>query len=71
MKYLQQIAKQNNIRGYSKLQKEDLKTLLRTRLPRMVYEKIMGSSLDEDIPKMSQKPLQPTQYVPSPPEEKA
>jgi len=72
LKYLQQIAKQNEIRGYSKLSKEDLKMLLRKRLPRMVYEEIMGSGttrslLDEDIPKMSQKPLHPTQYVPPPP----
>jgi len=72
LKYLQQIAKQNKIRGYSKLRKEDLKTLLRKRLSRMVYEEIMGSGttrslLDDDIPEMSQQPLQPTQYVLPPP----
>jgi len=35
LKYLKDVAKRNNIRGYSKLRKEDLKTLLRNRLPRM------------------------------------
>jgi len=33
----------------------------------MVYEEIMGSLLDEDIPKMDQQPLQSTQYTPPPP----
>ena len=71
LKYLKDFAKRNNIRGYSKLRKEDLKTLLRNRLPKMVYEEIMGSGttrslLDEDIPEMSQQPLKPTQYVPPP-----
>ena len=66
LKYLKDVAKRKNIRGYSKLRKEDLKTLLRNRSPRKVYEEIMGSGttrslLDEDIPKMSQKPLHPTQ----------
>jgi len=42
LKYLKDVEKRNNIRGYSKLRK-DLKTLLRNRLPRMVYEEIMGS----------------------------
>jgi len=67
LKYLQQIAKQNKIRGYSKLRKDDLKTLLRKRLPRIMGSGTTRSLLDEDIPKMSQKPLQPTQYVPPPP----
>jgi len=75
LKYLKDVAKRNNIRGYSKLRKEDLKTLLRNRLPRMVYEReITGkgdefsrSLLDDDIPEMSQQPLKPTQYVPPPP----
>jgi len=74
LKYLKDVAKRNNIRGYSKLRKEDLKTLLRNRLPRMVYEEIMGSGttrslLDVDIPEMSQQPLKPTQYVPPPKKE--
>ena len=74
LKYLKDFAKRNNIRGYSKLRKEDLKTLLRNRLPKMVYEEIMGSGttrslLDEDIPEMSQQPLKPTQYVPPPKKE--
>ena len=74
LKYLKDVAKRKNIRGYSKLRKEDLKTLLRNRLPRMVYEEIMGSGttrslLDDDIPEMSQQPLQPTQYVPPPKKE--
>ena len=75
LKYLKDVAKWNNIRGYSKLRKKDLKTLLRNRLPRMVYEReITGkgdefsrSLLDDDIPEMSQQPLKPTQYVPPPP----
>jgi len=67
LKYLQQIAKQNNIRGYSKLRKEDRNTLLRKRLPRIMGSGTTRSLPDEDIPKMSQKPLQPTQYVPPPP----
>ena len=55
LKYLKDVAKRKNIRGYSKLRKEDLKTLLRNRLPRMVNEEIMGSGatrrlLDDDIP---------------------
>jgi len=71
LKYLKDVAKRKNIRGYSKLRKEDLKTLLRNRLPRMVFEEVMGSGttrslLDDDIPEMSQQPLQPTQYVPPP-----
>jgi len=71
LKYLKDAAKRNSIRGYSKLRKDDLKTLLRNRLPRMVNEKIMGSGttrslLDDDIPEMSQQPLQPTQHVPPP-----
>ena len=69
LKYLKDVAKRNNVRGYSKLWKEDLKTLLRNGLPKMVYEEIMGSGttrslLDDDIPEMSQQPLKPTQYVP-------
>ena len=69
---MKDVAKRKNIRGYSKLRKEDLKTLLGNRLPRMVYEEIMGrgttrSLLDDDIPEMSQEPLQPTQYVLPPP----
>jgi len=68
VKNLRSIAKRYNIRGYSKLRKEDLKTLLRNRLPRMVYEReITGrgdefsrSLLDNDIQKMSQQPLKPT-----------
>ena len=75
LKYLKDVAKRKNIRGYSKLRKEDLKTLLRNRLPRDVFEReITGrgddfskSLLDEDIPELSQKPLQQTQYVPPPP----
>jgi len=72
LKYLKDVAKRNNIRGYSKLRKEDLKTLLRNHLPRIINEEIMGSGttrslLDDDIPEMSQQPLQPTQYVPPPP----
>jgi len=75
LKYLKDVAKRKNIRGYSKLRKEDLKTLLRNRLPRDVFEREMSgrgddfsrSLLDEDIPELSQKPLQPTQYVPPPP----
>ena len=74
LKYLKDVAKRNNIRGYSKLRKEDMKMLLRNRLPKMVYEEIMGSGttrilLDDDIPEMSQQPLKPTQYVPSPKKE--
>jgi len=65
LKYLKDVAKRNNIRGYSKLRK-DLKMLLRNRLPKMVYEEIMGSGttrsfLDDDIPEMSLQPLKPTQ----------
>jgi len=76
LKYLKDVAKRNNIRGYSKLRKEDLKRLLRNRPPRMVYEEIMGSGttrtlLDDDLPEMSQQPLQPTQYIPLHQEEKA
>ena len=70
LKYLKDVAKRNNIRGYSKLRKEDLKTLLRNRLPRVVHEEIMGSGitrslLDDDIPEMSQQSLQPTQCSPT------
>jgi len=69
LKYLQKIAKQKNIRGYSKLRKEGLKTLLRNRLPRGVYKEIVGAAvarslLDDDIPEIGQQPLQLTQYVP-------
>ena len=72
LKNLRSIAKRNNIQGYSKLRKEDLKTLLRNRLPWMVYEReITGrgdeffrSLLGDDVPEMSQQPLEPTQYVP-------
>jgi len=74
IKYLQQIARLNNIRGYPKLRKEDLKTLLRNRLPKGAFakkiERLGGgttrSLLDDDIPEISQQPLQPTQYVPPP-----
>jgi len=74
LKYLKDVAKRNNIRGYSKLRKEDLKMLLRNRLPREVFEReitrrgydFTRSLLDEDFQKISQKPLQPTQYVPPP-----
>ena len=74
LKYLKDVAKRNNIRGFSKLRKEDLKTLLRNRLPRMLYEEIMGSGttrslLDDDIPEMSQQSLHPTQCVPPPEKE--
>jgi len=62
LKYLKDVAKRKHIRGYSKLRKEDLKTLLRNRLPRMIYEEIMRSGttrslLDDDIPEMGQQPL--------------
>jgi len=74
VKNLRSIAKRNNIRGYSKLWKEALQTLLINRLPREVFEKeITGrgdefsrSLLDDDIPEMSQQPLKPTKYVPPP-----
>ena len=74
LKYLKDVANRKHIRGYSKLRKEDLKTLLRNRLPRMIYEEIMRSGttrslLDDDIPEMGQQPLQPTQYVPPPKKE--
>jgi len=74
LKYLKDVAKRNNIQGYSKLRKEDLKTLLRNRLPKMVYEEIMESGttrslLDDDIPEMSQQPLKPRQHVPPPKKE--
>ena len=51
-----------------------MKTLLRNRLPKMVYEETMGSRttrslLDDDITKMIQQPLKPTQYVPPPKKE--
>jgi len=74
LKYLKDVAKRNNVRGYSKLRKEDLKTLLRNRLPKMVYGEITGSGttrslLDDDIPEMSQQPLKPPQYVPPPKKE--
>jgi len=73
LKHFKDIAKRNNVRGYSKLRKEDLKTLLRN-LPKMVYEEITGSGttrslLDDDIPEMSQQPLKPTQCVPPPKKE--
>jgi len=75
IKIFRSIGKRNNIRGYSKLQKEDLKTLLINRLPRMVYvreitgrgDEFSRSLLDDDIPEMSQQPLKPTQYVSPPP----
>jgi len=59
---LKDVAKRKNIRGYSKFRKEDLKTLLKNRPPRMVCDEIMGrgttrSLLDDDIPEMSQQPL--------------
>ena len=74
LKYLKDVAKRNNIRGYSKLRKEALQTLLINRLPREVFEReITGrgdefsrSLLDDNIPEMSQQPLKPTQYVPPP-----
>jgi len=64
-----------------------LKTLLSERLPRAVFEEVMGggpsrslpvdipgasqqstrSLPDDDIPEMTQQPLQPTEYVPTPP----
>jgi len=77
VKNLRSIAKRNNIRGYSKLRKEGLKSLLRNCLPGMVYEReITGrgdeffrSLLGDDIPEMSQQPLKPTQYVPPPKKE--
>jgi len=58
LKHLKDVAK-----------REDLKMLLRYRLPKMVYEEMIGSGatrslLDDDIPEMSQQPLKPTQYVP-------
>jgi len=72
VKNLRSIAKRNNIRGYSKLRKEALQTLMINRLPREVFEReIAGrgdefsrSLLDDNIPEMSQQPLKPTQYVP-------
>ena len=62
---MKDVAKRKNIRGYSKLRKEDLKTLLRNRLPWDVFEReITGRGddfsrwlLDEDNPELSQKPL--------------
>ena len=77
VKNLRSIAKWNNIRGYSKLQKEALQTLLINRFSREVFEReITGrgddfsrSLLDDDIPEMSQQPLKPTQYVPPPKKE--
>jgi len=55
---LRSFAKRNNIRGYSKLRKQALQTLLRNRLPQEVFEReITGrgdefsrSLLDDDIP---------------------
>jgi len=56
----------------SKLPKSELIAYLRTNLPRRVEEEIMGrttspedipgtkSLLDDDIPELSQQPLQPT-----------
>ena len=41
IKDLKQIAKQYNIRGYSRLRKNALVALLRERLPRRVHEEIM------------------------------
>jgi len=78
VKNLRSIAKRNNIRGYSKLRKEALQTLLRNRLLQEVFERgITGrgdefsrSLLDNDIPGMSQQPLKPTQYVPPPKKER-
>ena len=77
LKHLKDVAKRKNIRGYSKLRKEDLKMLLGNRRPRDVFEReISGrgddffrSLLDEDSPELriESKPLQPTQYVPPPP----
>ena len=67
LKYLKDFAKRNNIRGCSKLRKEDLNMLLRKRLPRIMGSGTTRSLLDDDIPELSQKPLQPTQYVPPTP----
>jgi len=76
IKDLKQIAKQYNIRGYSRLRKNALVALLRERLPRRVQEEIMDrttspedipgtrSLFDGDIPELSQQPLQPTEYIP-------
>jgi len=74
VKNLRSITKRNNIRGYSKLRKEALQTLLINRLPREVFERettgrddeFSRSLLDDDIPEMSQQPLTPTQYIPPP-----
>jgi len=75
-KNLRSIAKRNNIRGYSKLPKSELIAYLRTNFPRRVQEEIMDrttspediprtrSLLDDDIPELSQQPLQPTEYLP-------
>ena len=77
VKNLSSIAKRNNIRGYSKLRKDALQTLLTNRPPREVFEiEIAGrgdefsrSLRDDDIPEMSQQPPKPTQYVPPPKKE--
>jgi len=77
VKNFRSIANRNNIRGYSKLRKEALQTLLINRLPREFFEReIAGrgdefsrSLLDDDIPEMSQQSLKPTQYVPPPEKE--
>jgi len=74
VKNLCSIAKRNNIRGYPKLRKEALQTLLINRLPWEIFKReISGrgdeffrSLLDDNIPEMSQQPLKPTQYVPPP-----
>jgi len=75
-KNLRSIAKRNNLGGYSKLPKSELIAYLSTNLPRRVQEEIMGrttspedipgtrSLLDDDIPELSQQPLQSTEYIP-------
>jgi len=47
VKNLHSIAKRNNIRGYSKLRKETLQTLLINRLPREVFEREITGRGDE------------------------
>jgi len=76
VKNLHSIAKRNNLGGYSKLPKSELIAYLRTNLPRRVQEEIMGRTtspedipgtrnlIDDDIPELSQQPLQPIAYIP-------
>jgi len=76
VKNLRSIAKRYNLGGYSKLPKSELIAYLRTNLSRRVQEEITGrttspedipgtrSLLDDDIPELSQQPLQPTEYIP-------